>query len=525
MNGFDALVIGAGANGLVAATVLARAGLRVQVLERAATTAGQSSVLEFAPGFSAAPLGLDAGWVAPGAARAIGANGGPERVLPATPHSVALGGGELLAFPRDASRAAAAIRAHSARDAERWPAFVARIHALAGFLENLYALPAPDIETTSAREAWPLFGVARRFRRLGREAMTEFLRTVPMSVAQLAEEWFEASPLRAAVAAAGVRDLRHGPHAGGTGFVLLHHAVGAPAGALRGRGVWRAGPNAFAAAAEAAARRYGVAIRTGANVARVLVRDDAVTGVALEDGEEIASPRVLSAADPARTLLGMVDAVWLDPELLHALRNIRFRGCTAFVMYALDALPAFGGGEAAAADALRGVVSLSPAADVLERAADAVKYGRVAERPHIELTAPSLHWPELAPAGRHVLVARVHYAPYHLREGGQWDAARADTLTDATTAAIDDAAPGFASRVLHRTTLTPRDLHERYGLTEGATTHGELGLDQILFMRPVAGLSRYAMPIDGLYLCGAGTHPGPGIPGGPGWLAARQALT
>jgi phytoene dehydrogenase-like protein len=169
-------------------------------------------------------------------------------------------------------------------------------------------------------------------------------------------------------------------------------------------------------------------------------------------------------------------------------------------------------------------VSLSRDIDALERAADAVKYGLVPDRPHIEVTAPSLHWPALAPAGKHVLTARVHYAPYRLRDEGVWDAARAAALADRVTGAIDAAAPGFAARVLQRTTLSPRDVEQRFGVTEGALSHGELALDQIMFMRPVAGLGRYAMPLDGLYLCGAGTHPGPGVPGGPGWLAARRVL-
>src|SRR5690606_32746809 len=232
---------------------------------------------------------------------------------------------------------------------------------------------------------------------------------------------------------------------------------------------------------------------------------------------------VLSAADPKRTLLGLIDPVWLDPELLHAASNIRLRGCTTFVLYALDALPEAGGPDHAT-ELLRGVVSLTPDVDLLERAADAVKYGHVPQRPHIEITAPTLHWPALAPPGRHVLVARVHYTPYRLRTAADRDGDRARHIADAVTRAIDEVLPGFAARVTAQATLTPADLEQRFGLTEGAATHGELGLDQILFMRPLAGYSRYAMPIERLYLCGAGAHPGPRVPGGPGWLSARRAL-
>jgi phytoene dehydrogenase-like protein len=304
--------------------------------------------------------------------------------------------------------------------------------------------------------------------------------------------------------------------------VLLHYLVGASLGEVRGRGFWRDGPDAFVRVAESAARSAGVTIRTSAAVAGIEVASDAVTGVVLANSERIAARRVLSTADPVRTLLEWVDPVWLDPEFIRDVRNIRFRGCAAFVLYALDALPEV---PSVAAEALSGTVSLTPSLEALEKAADAAKYRQVSEQPHVEFSLPSLHGRGLAPEGKHVLVARAQYAPYRLRDGAAWDTAQRDRLADAVTTAIGNVIPCFSTRVLHRETWTPVDLEERFGLTEGAVTQGELGLDQILFMRPVAGWSRYAMPIDGLYLGGAGTHPGPGIVGGPGWLAAKRVLS
>jgi phytoene dehydrogenase-like protein len=290
---------------------------------------------------------------------------------------------------------------------------------------------------------------------------------------------------------------------------------------VRARPWWRDGPEAFSSAVEAVARASGVTVRTNATVARILVREDVVAGVVLAEGEEIAAPVVISTADPARTLLHLVDPVWLDPELLEAVRHIKFRGCTATVQYALDALPEVAG---LSRDALAGVVSLTPTMDGLERAYDAAKYGELSAVPHIEVTVPTLRWPSLAPAGKHVMVARVQYAPYRLRDGACWDAARANALAQRADDVIGRSMPGVSSTVLHRAVVTPRDLAERFDLTEGALTHGELTLDQILFMRPVAGLGRHAMPIAGLYLGGAGAHPGPGVLGGPGWLAAQRVL-
>ena len=285
---------------------------------------------------------------------------------------------------------------------------------------------------------------------------------------------------------------------------------------MRGRGSWRAGPAAFATAALDAAKRFGATVRTGAEVARIEVRDDAVSAVVLADGEEIAARSVLSTADPATTFLQWVDPVWLDPEFVRAVGNLRHRGCTSFVLYGLDALPDLPG--------LDGVVSLTPDLVTLERAADAAKYGQIPDRPHVELTAPSLACPSLAPQGKHVVVARVQYAPYALRDGGIWDDARRDALAETVTATIVAAVPGFRSRVLHRAALSPLDLEREFALPEGSPSHGELALDQVLFMRPVAGWGRHATPIDGLVLGGSGTHPGPGILGGAGWLAAGRML-
>jgi phytoene dehydrogenase-like protein len=219
----------------------------------------------------------------------------------------------------------------------------------------------------------------------------------------------------------------------------------------------------------------------------------------------------------------MIDPVWLDPEFLHAVRQIKMRGCTAFVMYALDAVPEVTGLHDPKA-ALASMVTLTPTTEALERSYDAAKYGRVSEHPHVEFTIPSLRWPRLAPEGKHVLVARAQYAPYTLADGATWDGPRSSLLADCVTSVIARVIPRFSSHILGCTVMTPVDLERKFGLTEGAVTQGEITLDQILFMRPVAGWGRHAMPVDGLFLGGAGTHPGPGILGGPGWLAAKRAL-
>jgi phytoene dehydrogenase-like protein len=516
----DVVVIGGGVNGLVAAACLAKTGQRVLLLERSAAIGGQSRMDEFHPGFLADPLGQDAGWLPPPVARELGL-AGLTRVFPDSPLAVPAGPGAWLSLARDSRRAETEIRRYSVRDAAAWPAFTTLLGRLAGVLEALYVLPAPDIDTTSLGELLPLLGVARRLRGLGRRDMVEFLRTVPMSVQEVLDDRFDCGPLKAAVGAIGVTNIRQGPRSGGTAFVLLHQLVGA-GGVIGGRGYWQAGPDALAQAVAAVAACHGVTVRTGAEVSRITVKDDAVTGVVLESGEEIAAQTVLSAADPAQTLLGMVDPVWLDPEFLLAVRNIKFRGNAARVLYALDGLPGFTG-LAGVPGSLAGTLTLSASLDHIERSADDAKYGRVSAQPHLEVQLPSVRWPGMAPQGKHVLMASATSAPYRLR-AGEWTAAERDQLGNRVTAAIAAVAPGFGELVRHCEVLTPVEIEQRYGLTEGAPTQGEMTLDQILFMRPVAGASRYATPIFGLYLCGAGTHPGSGIAGGSGWLAARQLI-
>lgn len=515
---YDAIVIGAGSNGLVAAAALGKAGKRVLVVESADAMGGQRRVSDFAPGFRA-PLTTDTGWLPPTVARGLGITS-LGTTAPRVVASVA-GDGQGLSLSADVNRAATTIRAFSSRDADRWPSFVELLGKLSGFLEAMYQLPAPDIDTAlSLGELAPLVGLGRKFRSLGRADMLELLRVLPMSLQDLLDDRFENPLLKAAVATGGVRDIRQGPRSGGTSFVLLHHLVGSQGGA---RGWWHERPDAFVAAAANVARTNRVEFRTGATVARIIVRDDAVAGVALGNGDELAAPIVVSTADPVRTMLGMVDPVWLDPEFLHALSNIKFRGCTAIVRFALDRLPEMRDLDDSST-ALTGAVSLTTSLDSLERAYDDAKYGRVSDSPHIEITAPTVRWPSLAPPGKHVVIARAQYAPYRLRDGAAWDDARSCALGETVTRAIGRVMPGFAEAIMHREILTPRDLESRFSVTEGALTQGEMTLDQILFMRPLPGHGRYAMPIDGLYLAGCGAHPGPGVLGGAGWLAAKRII-
>ena len=395
---WDGIVIGGGVNGLVAATCLARAGLRLLLLERREALGGLAGSLEFAPGFRGDPVGLDGGWMPAEVRRAVGLAAGDlqydwsSEVVAPGPE------GGWLRLPPDPRTAATELRRFSTRDAERWPAFCSLLARLAGFLQAVYAAPPPRIDATGPVELVRLLGLARRLRGLGRREMTELLRVIPMPVQELLDDWFESDLLKGLLGAGGVTQICQGPRSGGTTFILLNRQIGRPVGALRSRALVRGGADRLVRLLSAAAQRAGVEVRSSAEVARVTVAQERVTGVLLTSGEAIAARRVLSSADPHRTLLGLLDPVHLDPDLIHAARQVKFRGVTARVYLAIDGLPGLVPGQ----QVLRGVLALSPSLDSLERAYDAAKYGRVSERPLLEVTFPSLADPSMAPAGKQV---------------------------------------------------------------------------------------------------------------------------
>jgi phytoene dehydrogenase-like protein len=360
--------------------------------------------------------------------------------------------------------------------------------------------------------------LGKRFRALGRADGFRLLRWGPMAAADLVAEWFETDLLQAAIAARGVFGTAMGPWSAGSAAVLLLNAAvdPAPGGSSV---IVKGGLGALAAAMAEAARGAGVQIRTNATVARVLVRDGRATGIALEDGTEIAADAVVSNADPKTTFLRLVDPLDLEPGFLTKVRNYRARGTVAKVHLALNTLPAFRG-IANAAD-LHGRILLAPGIDYLERAFDASKYGTLPEEPYLDISIPTLSDPSLAPAGRHVISVHVQFVPYTLAKGNDWNDAR-QTLAATVLATLEKYAPGISAATETAQVLSPVDLEQQYGLAGGHIYHGEPSLDQLFTMRPILGWARYRTPIDNLFLCGAGTHPGGGITGAPGQNAARE---
>lgn len=519
MSTADIVIIGAGHNGLVAAFYLARAGRRPLVLEARGVAGGCVASEEFSPGFTA-PLAHALGPLRPSVVRDMHLSSRVQLIAP-DPRLVTIDpDGRALVFSHDVPRTVEAIRGFSEKDAAAYPGFCATLQRLGGFLGGLMEMTPPDLDGPATGEMWELLKVGRRFRGLGRTDSFRLLRWGPMAAADLVAEFFENDLLQAAVAARGVFGTAQGPWSAGSGAVLLLNAAVDPAPGGSSVTV-KGGPAALAGAMADAAREAGAEIRTGTPVSRVLVHDGRATGVALADGTEIPARAVISNADPRRTFLSLVDPVDIDPGFLTKVRNYRARGTVAKVHIALRGLPAVRG-VTNPAD-LHGRIQIGPGIDYLERAFDASKYGEIPKEPYLDVTIPTLNDPALAPAGHHVLSVHVQFVPYQLAGGAAWEDRR-DALAAAVLGTLERHAPGVTAMVEAMQILTPVDLERLYGLSGGQIYHGEPSLDQLFTMRPILGWARYATPIDGLYLCGSGTHPGGGITGGSGQNAAKEIL-
>jgi phytoene dehydrogenase-like protein len=518
----DAIVIGAGPNGLVTAGLLARAGRRVVVVEGRETPGGVASSVEFAEGFHAS-VGPDLCRLSPAVVETLELERHGLRLHAPDPVVFApTADGEALTLWRDPARTQEEIRRFSGRDAEAWPRFVERVRTLASFLTKIARQPPPGPDIDGARDVLALLKLGWGLRRLGARAVHETLRAFPMPVADFLSEWFESEPLQAVLATPGLDGVALGPRAAGTTAHFLLHQIGDGCPSLAER-IPVGGMKTLVDALVASARARGVQVRTGARASRIEVENGRVTGVHLEDGETLAAPVIVSSAAPRHTFLELLDPDVLEPRFVAEVRAIRYRGVQAKLLLALSELPDFVARRGAEKAPHHGaVLHVGDTLDELEQAADAAKYGEPSARPFLLATLPTILDPSLAPKGHHVLSVMAQCAPYELREG-EW-AERGDSFAETVLARLAEVAPNVPGAIRHHRLITPLDYEVEYGLPEGSLLHGEMALDQMLFMRPVPGWSRYRTPVEGLYLCGSGTHPGGGVSGLPGLNAGRVIL-
>jgi phytoene dehydrogenase-like protein len=518
----DVIIIGAGHNGLVTAFYLAKAGFKPLILERRAQVGGCAITNEFHPGFRCSTLAHANGPIRSDVLSDMNLSAHglksyiPEvRVLSLHPD------GNHLVLYSDTGRTQQEIAKYSTKEAASYAQFQAALASIAAVLDHLLRMTPPDIDAPASGNVFDLLRTGRKIRGLEEKDFYRLLRWMPMAAADLVAEWFDNELLRATIAAQGIFGTFFGPWSAGSGATLLLRAAadGNPAG---GATYVMGGAGALTTAMAIAAQTAGVEIRTGAEVAQLKVKDGVATGVVLSDGSEIDARAVISNADPKRTLLGFVDPQWMAPSFLQRLQHYRMQGTVAKVNLALSGLPALKGVGGDATVLLGGRIQVSPEIDYIERAFDAAKYGEFSQHPYLEATLPTLHDPSLAPAGKHVMSIYMQYAPYKLRSS-DWDSQR-NALADVVVNTLAQFMPDLLGLIEAREVITPQDLEQTYGLTGGHIFHGELALDQLFTMRPLLDWAQYRTPIKGLYLCGAGTHPGNGLTGGSGANAAREIV-
>ena len=525
-NTHDLVVVGAGHNGLTAAAYLARAGLRVLVLEARDQVGGAAVTRELAPGVRVPTLAHTVGRLRPSVARELDLAGhGMSLVAPGVRVFAPQPDGRAVTLWGDLGKSVESLRAWSDDDATAFVEFDRRVRALSKFLADIGEEAPPDIKGLGAGDALMGLRLARAFRGLGRDDGRTILRVLAMAVADFVAESFTSEAIRATTAWRGVRHTAMGPWSAGSTSVLLADAAANDGGGAGETVFAKGGPSAVSDALASAARVAGAEIRTGARVAHVVTADGAVTGVVLESGEEIAAPAVVSGLGPKALLTVLVDPVTVGPNMRWRAGNIRTPAVSAKVNLVLDGLPEF---PAAGGDArlLRGRIQVGTTSiDTLERAFDASKYGNFAEQPVLEATIPSLVDPSLvagAKPGTHVMSVIAQWMPSGIAPA-DWDARR-DAVGDAVLRSLETVAPGISSRVTARQVLTPADLEREFGLAGGHPMHAEPALDSFWLWRPLLGWSRYRMPVSGLYLAGSGAHPGGGVTGAPGQNAAREVL-
>jgi phytoene dehydrogenase-like protein len=518
---YDVIVIGGGHNGLVNAAYLAKAGKKVVVLERRHVLGGAAVTEEIIPGFLFSECSYVVSLLRPEIIRELDLPRHGLEILPLDGTFSPMLNGDYLWRVNDHAKSIRDIRRHSRLDAEAYDEFSKMMTPMCRFVKPLLSMVPPDPTTLNPKDLKQLHFLLQRFRELSSDERYTLVQLMSMSSADFLDQWFETDVLKATMSASGIIGTFLGIRSPGTAYVLLHHYMGEIDGAFRSWGFSRGGTGAISNAIAGAAREAGVEIRTKAPVGKILVKNGRACGVALQDGEELTAHVVSSSVDPHLTFEKFLESNELPADFLEGVRRYKFRGSSGKVNLALDALPNFKCLPGPGAH-LRGAISISPSMEYMERAYDDAKYGRYSRRPYIDMVIPSLTDPSVAPPGKHVLSCFVQYAPYKLAEGN-WDDQR-EAFCDNVINTIAEYAPNIKDIIIGRQILTPLDLEREFGLTQGNIFQGELSLEQLFFLRPVAGWAYYRTPIHNLYMCGSATHPGGGIMGANGRIASQVIL-
>ncbi len=520
---YDGIIIGGGHNGLICAAYLAKAGRKVLVLEKRHVLGGAAVSEELYPGFTFSVASSVVSLFRPHIIRELELAKHGYEVVPMDCSFLPLPDGNSLARWADPSRSRREISRFSRKDAEVYPEFGKVMTQMGKLAKAVIDHPAPDISSIHPEEVGNLFRLGKAFKHLDGELFDLNLKLLTMSALDFLDLWFESETLKAPMAVSGIIGTFQGIRSPGTAYVLLHHYMGQLDGVFRSWGFSKGGTGGVSQACANSARAHGAEIRTEVMVQRAIIKNGRAEGVVLENGDELISKVVVSNLDPNRTYLKMIGEPHLEQDVVEGIKRFRLRGSSGKVNLALDRVPEFSS-RTGDGDHIRGDIAIAPGVDYLEKAFDQAKYGQFSKRPYINAVIPSLTDPTVAPPGKHILSCFVQYAPYHIEQGPenwpQYREAFGDTVVDTMAEYI----PGLKDMILYRQVLTPWDLEEQMGLTEGNIFQGELSLEQLLFQRPVAGYAKYKTAIPNIWMCGSGTHPGGGIMGAGGELCAKTML-
>jgi phytoene dehydrogenase-like protein len=519
---YDAVIIGGGHNGLICAAYLAKAGCKVLVLERRHVLGGSAVSEELYPGFNFSVCSYVVSLFRPSIIRDLDLPRHGMEIIPLETAFTPLHDDPGLCRWADPERSRREISRFSGRDAEIYPEFSVTMSRAAQFVRGIIDSKAPDPTSFDPRELLSLLRMGADLKSRGSEAVNLNLKLLTMSAVDFLDMWFESDVLKAPMSCSGIIGTFLGVRSPGTAYVLLHHYMGEIDGAFRSWGYSKGGTGGVSLACARAAESFGAEVRTESPVERVLLSGGKAKGVVLANGDEISARIVVSSCDPNCTFLHLVGEEHLEGDFARRIKRYKLRGSSGKVNLAVDRLPQFFGRRGTAH--LRGDIAIAPGIDYLERAYDDAKYGNFSRRPYINIVIPSIMDPSVAPPGKHIISMFVQYAPYHIKEGPENWPQKREAFGDAVVDTLAEYCPGLEESILFRQVITPWDLEQEYGLTEGNIFQGELSLEQLLFQRPAAGWSRYRTPVRRLWMCGSGTHPGGGIMGAPGQLAASTIL-